>query len=82
MKRIADITIEVLAKMKRVGFWRSESEPLLPEPQSFVDDSWDPHYVRSHAVKPAVDFLKHARELGFRVPEMPVLDETISQESR
>ena len=32
---------ERLGKLKRVGFWRSEREPFLPDPKTFVDESWD-----------------------------------------
>ncbi len=41
MRHTADINLEYLAKLKRVGFWRSEGEPFLPDPRTMVDQSWE-----------------------------------------
>jgi hypothetical protein len=41
MHRTADITMEDLAKLKRVGFWKSDREPSLPDPRALVDQGWD-----------------------------------------
>jgi hypothetical protein len=127
MHRTADITLDRLAGLKRVGFWRSDTQPSLPDPRGLVDETWDGnererviaylecsfyipvaqggpswcrfgcaprpadigtqdltdgtwvfpeglvHYVRSHGVKPPVEFLEHVRQCGFRVAELPVL---------
>ncbi len=127
MRRTADITLERLAELKPVCFWRSDREPSLPDPTALVDQEWDAverarvieylegcfyipvthggpswcrfgcsprpadigtqaltdgtwlfpegfvHYVRSHGVKPPVDFLQHIRHCGFRVPELPIV---------
>ena len=121
MHRTADITMEHLATMRRVGFWRSDREPSLQDPRALVDEAWDAaerervisylessfyipiaqggpswcrfgcsprprdigtqdltdgtwvfpegfvHYVRSHGVKPPVEFLQHMRQNDFRV---------------
>lgn len=127
MRRIANITLEHLTALSRVGFWRSDREPSLTDPRELVDQGWDAaerqsvieylegshympiaqggpswcrfgcsprpadigtqdltdgtwvfpeglaHYIRSHGVKPPAEFLKHIRQHGFRVPELPVL---------
>jgi hypothetical protein len=39
MLRIANI--EDLSTLKRVGYWKSESEPLLPHPGVLIDEAWD-----------------------------------------
>src|SRR5258708_2288104 len=121
MHRTADITMEHLVTLRRVGFWKSDREPSLPEPRVLVDEAWDAaerervvsylessfyvpvaqagpswcrfgcspkpgdigtqdltdgtwvfpegfvHYVRSHGVKPPVEFLEHMRQHDFRV---------------
>ena len=41
MHRIADISLEQLANLKRVGFWKSDREPSLPDPRTLVDPAWD-----------------------------------------
>ena len=41
MRRIADITMEHLATLKCVGFWRSDREPSLPDPRTLVDETSD-----------------------------------------
>jgi hypothetical protein len=41
MRRTANIPLEQLAKLKRVGFWRSDREPSLPDPKMLVDQRWD-----------------------------------------
>jgi len=41
MRHIADIALEQSKKLRRVGFWRSEREPSLPDPRAFVDETWD-----------------------------------------
>jgi len=41
MRHIADITLEHLAGLKRVGFWRSDRESSLPDPSALVDEAWD-----------------------------------------
>lgn len=28
-------------KLRRVGFWRSDSEPFLPDPHTMVDPAWN-----------------------------------------
>lgn len=129
MHLTADITMEHLARLKRVGFWRSDKEPSLPDPRTLVDQAWDigerdrmiaylensyfipvaqggpswcrfgcsprpldigtqdltdgtwvfpegfVHYVRSHGVKPPVEFLEHVRQRHFRVALLAVLRE-------
>jgi hypothetical protein len=129
MHRTTDMTLEHLAMLKRVGFWRSDSQPSLADPRTLVDEAWDAaerervigylessfyipvaqggaswcrfgcsprprdigtqdltdgtwvfpegfvHYVRSHGVKPPLEFLEHVRMHGFQVPELPVLRE-------
>jgi len=129
MRHTANITLEQLGALKRVGFWRSKEEPLLPHPSTLVDEAWDAderqrviaylessyyipvfnlgpswcrlgcspqprdighqtltdgtwvypegfvHYVRSHCVKPPVEFLEHIRRRDFRVAELATLHE-------
>jgi hypothetical protein len=33
--------MEHLATLRRVGFWKSDREPSLPDPRVLVDEAWD-----------------------------------------
>lgn len=41
MSRTADIPIEKISQMQRVGFWWSKDEPDLPNPKAFIDKTWN-----------------------------------------
>jgi len=41
MRRTTDMTLERLGTLERVGFWRSDSQPSLPDPRTLVDETWD-----------------------------------------
>jgi hypothetical protein len=133
MKRqTANITFDCLANLRRVGFWRSDQQPTLPDPRVLVDTNWDAaermrvidylescyyipvaqggpswcrfgcsprpadigtqdltdgvwvfpeglvHYIRSHGVKPPVEFLEHMQRLNFQVPKLSTSEESSS----
>lgn len=40
MRRSANLSMHEIARLKPVGFWRSEREPDLPHPRNLVDVSW------------------------------------------
>jgi len=41
-RKIADLSEEKLYNLKRVGFWRSSDHIHLPNPEKYVDPTWEP----------------------------------------